>query len=510
MPQPVVEESSERSTLPLSKLARHLVIPDGIVDTLWWEVEERCYQFGDSFDTWQDGLGQLALGLRADGLFACSVGGITLSIPRQVAKTFITMRIVVALCTLFPNLLVIWTAHHGSTSDKTFKNLVSMVSRKSMKRWVNERDISHGNGDQAIKFRNGSEIKIGARGHGFGRGFDQVDIAVFDEAQILSSAGLDDIVPGTNQSKLKHGALLFFMGTPPRPKDPGEEFTLRRRKALKDKPEGEVVATKGEGLYVEFSADEATGKPGGPALADKHQILRANPSVPHRTPWVSIWRMRENLGNDDSWRREALGIWDGDGVPQWQVITKARWDMLETKTAPALDDAIIAYGVKFSPDGERVALAEAIKTDDGIFVEAIGIAPFAQGIRVFLEYLTEPTRAGRHIYIDGAAGSAMMETELLRARIRPRFVTVANTGQAIHANAGFKQACEDRNLTHSGQVELTEAVRYAETREINKNGGWGWRPTSPDFDITPLEAACLAHYATSGGKKRDYSRKAVF
>jgi hypothetical protein len=72
---------------------------------------------------------------------------------------------------------------------------------------------------------------FGAREQGFGRGFDEVDIEVFDEAQILTEKALEDMIAATNQSRHPHGALLFFMGTPPRPSDPGEAFGLKREGA---------------------------------------------------------------------------------------------------------------------------------------------------------------------------------------------------------------------------------------------------------------------------------------
>jgi hypothetical protein len=81
-------------------------------------------------------------------------------------------------------------------------------------------------------FRNGSKIMFGARSMGFGRGFDEIDVEVFDEAQILDSKALEDMVAATNQARHEHGALLFFMGTPPRPTDPSEAFSLRRTEAL--------------------------------------------------------------------------------------------------------------------------------------------------------------------------------------------------------------------------------------------------------------------------------------
>src|SRR5690606_13285818 len=117
----------------------------------------------------------------------------------------------------------------------------------------------------------------------------------------------------TNQSRFPHGALLFYMGTPPRPGDPGETFAARRDKALKAKaglPDfGDPVAS-GDALYIECSADSNVGHDEGPSLDDLEQVATANPSFPHRTPPVSVARLRENLPDDDAWRREGLGVWD--------------------------------------------------------------------------------------------------------------------------------------------------------------------------------------------------------
>jgi hypothetical protein len=71
-------------------------------------------------------------------------------------------------------------------------------------------------------------IMFGARSMGFGRGFDEIDVEVYDEAQILDTKALEDMVAATNQARHEHGALLFFMGTPPRPSDPSGAFTERR------------------------------------------------------------------------------------------------------------------------------------------------------------------------------------------------------------------------------------------------------------------------------------------
>src|SRR5690606_12659363 len=110
--------------------------------------------------------------------------------------------------------------------------------------------IRTSNGEQEIVFRNGSKIMIGARGEGFGRGFDEIDVEVFDEAQILDTKSLEDMLAATNQARHEHGALLFCMGTPPRPTDPAEAFTSRRDRAIAGKATNAV--------WLEIAADPAS------------------------------------------------------------------------------------------------------------------------------------------------------------------------------------------------------------------------------------------------------------
>jgi len=68
--------SVDRSTLRLSEVARHVVIPEGITWSLWDDAALICYELGDEFDTWQHGLGRIALGVRDDNSFAATVGGV--------------------------------------------------------------------------------------------------------------------------------------------------------------------------------------------------------------------------------------------------------------------------------------------------------------------------------------------------------------------------------------------------------------------------------------------------
>lgn len=488
--------SVDRSTLRLSEVARHVVIPEGIVGSLWlgWDgqtgVLDRCGSMGVSFDTWQDGLGQVALGIREDGRFAATVGGIVMSIPRQVAKTFITMCIVVALCTLFPNLTVVWTAHRTRTSSQTFQKMQGFVKRKAVRRYLQpgrNQGIRTTNGEQEIRFRNKSVIMFGAREQGFGRGFDEVDIEVFDEAQILTEKALEDMIAATNQSRWSFGALLFFMGTPPRPIDPGQEFSNRRDKALAVKKRAGVndfggVVQGGKAVFVECSADVSCGKKGGPELDDRAQVAIANPSYPHRTPDISIERLRENLTSDDSWRREGLGIWD----EFFQTSIFPNWSGLSTSDeVPPIE----ALGIMASFD--RVWLS--LGSYGGGHLGANQKLPYASGREAFVDEVARiALERNVPVAVQEKTGAALLAPALEEKGVRVELVPFA----------GMVVACDDMD-----EAITTKQVRHGDYDALNTAVGLaGWTYVgkqrvinSKAGDVSMLEAVTLArHIATAG------------
>src|SRR5690606_5249195 len=105
----VTRSSTLERSDKLHDLARHVVMPDGIVSTGWTAVRDTLGLLGIRFDPWQQGAGQLILSKDADGYYACTVGGVTMSIPRQVGKTFMIGWIVFALCIIHPGLTVTWS-----------------------------------------------------------------------------------------------------------------------------------------------------------------------------------------------------------------------------------------------------------------------------------------------------------------------------------------------------------------------------------------------------------------
>lgn len=479
------------STRKLSEVARHVVIPERIVSTGWPAVEAQCQQWGDEFDEWQRGAGRVILGKREDGIYAATVGGITLSIPRQVAKTFLVGRIVFALCKLFPGVRVIWTAHRTRTATNTFKSLQGYARRKKVAAHISH--IRTANGEQEIGFRNGSVIMFGAREQGFGRGFDQVDIEVFDEAQILTEKALEDMVAATNQSRHPHGALLFYMGTPPRPTDPGEVFSARRTEALAGEAE--------DAVYIECSADPDA------APDDQEQWRIANPSFPHRTPLRSMLRMRKNLPSDDAWMREALGVWDP--VKTGGVIPEQSWKDQADERSLAADR--LALGVECGPDlvcasvavaGQRADGDWHVELDDDQHTRGRGIAWLVPHLQATLDANSQI----RAVVVDVAGPvAALLEQHrpgrwrFKGTRIEVTPVTVAELG------AGCSRVLDGIVtgwLWHLGQPQLTAAAVPAGKRALGDTGMWVWSRKAAESDITQIQAVTLALIGAQMAKPR--------
>lgn len=517
---------TKRSTLPpsevddrkLSEVARHVVMPSGIVSSGFPSVYKRIREFGDVFDVWQQGMGTLVFGKRANGDYAATIGGVTLSIPRQVAKTYFVGRIVFALCTLFPNLRVIWTAHRTRTATNTFNSLRRFAGRRKVAPFV--RAIRATNGEQEISFVNGSVIMFGAREQGFGRGFDEVDVEVFDEAQILTEKALEDMIAATNQSRHPHGALIFYMGTPPRPVDPGEAFKSRRREAL------EVVRQRADDPNVEFDAVyiECSADPDADP-DDRVQWRKANPSFPKRTPLRSMLRLRKNLVSDEAWKREALGVWDSDQEGS-RAIKAHEWDATGVAEAPSDGDRV--FSVAFSLDGSRLALAGGLKHADGVHAELVDAAQgdVASGLAGLADWLAARWRRVAEIVLCGQAGAPVLR-QLLRDRDVPESVIrVASTVEyttacsvaldAVRASAVAVRgggAPEFTHLVSEGQLQLDESVSVCDKKARGSSGAWGWSATTADGDETPLEAVSLAYWLAKTTRRKPYGekeRRAVF
>lgn len=477
--------STTVSTPRLSEVARHLVVPDGITTSLFPRIERRMNDAGVTFDRWQQGVGQVSLGCRSDGKLAATVGGVVWSWPRQIGKTYSCGNLQIGDCLEFPGTRVAWTSHHNRTTTNTFRTMQGLVRRKKI--WPHVKAIRTANGEQEIVFVNGSIIMFGAREQGFGRGMDEVDRLIFDEAQILGLKALEDMVPATNQARHPHGGLVYFMGTPPRPTDDGEAFTAKRDRALAGKSKDQV--------YIELSGDPDDDP------YDASTYPSFNPSFPHRTPLEAMQRMLENIPNEDSINREMKGIWPSSTAG---VIAPEQWAALKDAESEPADP--VSFGVYVNRGQARAAIAVAGYRADGKI--HVGIVPAQSGtpdvttlpgiswIPGRVAELVEKWKPCATVIDERSEAGALIED------IGALGVEIETTSAGKMANAcvRFLAAVNEDEIRHRGAKELQVSVCAGRKRDLADS--WAWDRKDKTSDITQLVAVTLAlHGLLAFGRK---------
>lgn len=464
----------------LSDVARRLVLPAGLASTEWPAIKRRTDQMGVRFDQWQADLVRGALGKRKDGKYAATVGGVVWSLPRQVGKTFTVGALLFAYAIEHPGSLILWTAHHTRTSGETFRSMQGMARKPRVAPYVEQ--VLKGTATESVIFKNGSRILFGARDQGFGLGFAAVDVIVFDEAQLLSDRTRMDMVPATNRARNPAGALLFYIGTPPRPEAgvKGDAFGALRSDAL----DGDK-----DTFFVELSADPDADPD------DREQWAKANPSFPRHTPLESMLRMRKHLGSDEAWMREALGIWDA--AQSKGVIPAQAWaDREDVESVPV--DAF-TLGVEVGPDLAWASVALAGKRADGAWHIALEadqhtVGKGASWLTPHVETLVEANPQIRGVVVDVISPIAPLLTERNgRYFLGEVEVTPLKSDQLADGCALMLNGVVTGGIRHIGQPQLTSAALAATKRAYKSDSArWVWHRRAATSDITPIQASTYA------------------
>ena len=288
---------------------------------------------------------------------------------------------------------------------------------------------------------------------------------------------MDDLIPTMNTIA---NPLVLMTGTPPRPTDAGEVFTMLRQDALDGESEGT--------LYVEFSADEDADPD------DREQLRKANPSYPFRTGERAIRRMRKSL-SDDSFLREALGIWDK--VLHRPIVTASRWRRLQS-SGPADGTKPDGFGIDMS-HARALSVNACWLAGEKAHTEEVWAGDDTEACLNWVEAAWR--RAGRRTYvaIDSESPAASLIVDLQNRGVA---VEVTNAPQMAAACGSVENRLKAGTLTHGGQEPVTNAVvRDGKRRPIRGAGGWGWDRRNPSSQIQQAVAMTLGLYAATKNKR---------
>lgn len=455
----------------------------------WSHADDAAFlssAYGLAPDDWQFGVLESWLGVNRAGKW--SAGRCGLAVPRQNGKNALIEMVelykMVAL-----GRCVLHTAHEVKTARKAFVRLCGFFENE--RQWPElaalVKEIRRTNGQEAVVLEGGASCEFVARSRGSARGYT-VDDLVLDEAQELTDEQLEALLP-TISAAPSGDPQVVMTGTPPGPNSPGEVFARTRATGL---------AGKDRRLsWFEWSVD------GKVDVTDRSMWASTNPSLGIRLN-VSVIEDELAQMSPDGFARERLGVWASDlstKVPP--VIDPDQWATLTTDDPPA--DGVIAFGVKFSPDGRTVAVSVALKPEGPIHVEGVHHRPMTSGTSWLVSWLTSRADSASRIVVDGKAGAGAFVQALAKAGVPERRVKVLTTEEVVTAHSMLLSAVTGKQVTHLDDPALAASFASAGRRAIGKLGGWGFEPIDGG-DVTLAESVVLAHYGAVTGKRRRPTR----
>ena len=451
---------------------------------------------GVVLDRWQEDIWYAALGVRddADRSLACDVMGVTLSIARQTGKTWGVMVGLIAICLARPGTLAVWSSHHDRTSSQTLDKIAGIVEKPAIRPKMRaQHPVVATDDNRGVHFANGSKILFGARSAGFGRGFAEVDIQVYDECQNLKESALTDMLAAMNVSDI---GLAFYMGTPPRPQEVAlgvhEAFKRRRDKALEPKKRRPY-----KGIYVELAPEDPAAVVfdiDAPGFWDG--LAEVNPAFPSRVRKSAIERLVENMSKDDV-RREVFGIWDRSNEA-FQVMQRDLWSL---RTGPGREGAPAAFGVAAHDGRFSVVACWA----DG---DARHVREFVAHVRldVVADWLGEHAGHRAPVLVPNYGAAAPLVPMLKARRANAKAASLADVGRGCEL---LVEGCEAGWLTHDDQRQLADSI-VGSRRKYGRDGA-AWT-----FDLkrsarpAPAMAVALALAGAAGTRSAHTQSNAAF
>jgi len=442
---------------------------------------------------WQRFVCEHGLREHADGSWAAL--SLLLILPRQNGKgSVIEIIELYALFELGQN--VYHTAHLFAQCRKAFKRLWTLIKRTpSLLRRVAGKP--HSTADQVtITLTNGAFISFVARSAKMGRGFDDVDLLVLDEALFLDPAMIEAAVSG--------------MTTRPKPmviyaSSAGVAGSVQLRQLRQRMVDGDAKLAG-----FEWSADPELVRRQIKAgtfdpLALEH-LIPSNPSLADRRPGlVTVDWCAGELGELGlaGYLRERIGLFDEDPAEAKRVIPAAAW----AARAGALfaPERPVAFGVASSwPNATETTIAVAGWRDGDLVVQLAQVDRAAspvvgRGTAWVLPRLRE--LAGDYdapVAIDPGGPAGHLVPDILaenEADELPEIVLLTPTMREVGHSAKELLAEIDGEmprLLHFDQPELNAAAAGAGRRTLGDLWTFSRRG---EVDISPLEAVQMAVWA---------------
>lgn len=396
-----------------------------------------------------------------------------LIVPRQNGKSLIlVMRVLYGLFKLGEK--IIFSAQQWETAKALWKRTWSIVkTTPSLRKLVESHTCSQGRG--TIVLASGAEVVFTTRSANAGRGLDQVDLVIYDEAYDLTEADMAALSP--TKMAADDPQTIYTSSAVNQEQHPnGNVLSSLRRRILA----GEQGLFGAEWMAAEDldREDPASWRAANPSMGVIQTVKKLAAELRGFTTAAGRKSFDvEYLGRGDWPNLEAahVAVFDADG-----------WQSMKNLT-PKLTGSI-CVSIARAPNSGKWAVGAAQRTDDGRKHIEIGLfrAAGLDEVVDFVEELVDVWDPGA-VVVDQRSPAAPIVPRLRERGIEPE---CASTPQMAAWSGGFLEDALAGDLSHTDQPALTEGVA-AVAQRVLPQGDFVWARTD-DGSATPVEAATLA------------------
>jgi hypothetical protein len=435
---------------------------------------------------WQQDTVRGILALEPDGLFTHPTAADVA--PRQNGKTLTAADLRILFGLFYRGEKIVYSAQRWSTAESIFKRVKRIIGRRpSLRNRVVRQTCSQG--QASIELKSGALVSFITRSLDAGRGFDEIDLIIYDEAYNLKDAETAALSP-TQLASRNPQTIYLSSAVNELMHANGHVLAGIRDRALKSIATGVTHS----GLYY---AEYAAPKPSDDLTDAARRVIREDPQ---------IWRLANpSYGVIQTEAKVRKLLYDLSAIAfEVEVLGWGHWPLiggserpLEAKWPDLVDPAPAlvrhypgAIAVDRCPLTKTWAIAGAQYTDSGNIHIEVGYSQTASHTDVVEKLIDIVTEADPAVLvIESRSGAAILKPYLIQAGVEPH---LTNTTELALACEGMLEGVATEQVTHSGQQILTDAVAATIKRDL-PGDRFAW-DALPGGSITQIVAGTLAHW----------------
>jgi hypothetical protein len=375
-------------------------------------------------------------------------------------------------------------------ATQTQQRMLALLDHPDLRRKVKRKWL--GTGQQMIEMRNGGIIWYRTRTGGGGRGVDDIDRLVVDEAQHATDEHLAAIAPTLFANSNPQMNIAGTAGLEGR----SEWWWSQRRRALGGDPgafafmehTAESVRLDADGTVVQEPVD----------VHDRSLWPATNPAIGCGRKSDGMDFLEEQLRTlgEDAFAREHLGVW-APPPSRVGVDVKVPADAWAATAGPEVaPSAGLSIGFAVDRDGEWASIALSMGSISDPYVVVVEHRKGVGWLPLRLVELVQrwsPLSVG-FVNAGGSAGQlgavlqAFRDADLDVSLLSP----VSLTEYSAACSGFYSDVIEGRLRRPDGQGPLDNAVAAASERRAGE--GWRWEVLDATIPVTPLEAVTVARH----------------